>query len=1018
MRSIKFFTLLLFLLVSAGTAQAQDYADAIRASLSEGGVFTLRSQRGSGYVMTETAEHTLRGVKAVEGDAAQQWVIRRSGSGYTLRNVATGNYVQAKSELYTIYEVAPAASVFYIGVSVQADADHPFIGISTSSSLSGYTFLHDDGSHNVVNWGGPKENGDNSASNWELCKVNDADLNAISKRFQELDGYVKPEAGKVVRIRNYVSGMYMAERGEDNSLYCAWSNADDMAQHWLILSDDDGNLLLQNVKTLRYVGKSANYGLVSSTTSMPRVTFTPYETLWDCSYAITAGGIHLYNSGGNNVITGSIGDARSHWFFTESELSDDDIREAQGDYAIYADLTLHHDSYNTAFCSFFADASCSALLPEYDAMSDADFDAALQSAALPEYLRSIARKVKRNDWAPYEREFRVADYKIYSRFDAWNAVGNPERIGTGYCFGRLSNPTGIVAHGGDVLAIFCENDAPAGTSLQLETTQGTAYSGNTATLHRGLNVFTFSTDVICYIFYQLYSPEANLADYPAVRIHIEGGRLQGYFDLTRGHTNDDWAYMRDNLLKESSVVNLKTPHLVFAFDNNRVQAACPDNMEGVLGVWEDIINSEREILGVSNTYIPHVEERCNNIFNCFSGDSNYTGYMHATNYGGYFNDTTIPTIMNYEQMCSGGIWGPAHELGHLHQALFNLVGTTEASNNLYANVYVYQQGRTTERASSPQTVFDEFAAGTHWVDQNIWTMTKLFYQLYMYYMVQGNCPEFFPQLFVRLRQDGLDRRQNVLVNGTDEYLKFARICCDITGDDLSEFFEAYGFFRPIDNRYIRDYGDYYLSTTQRDIDETLDYMHQFSQRPMGNLLFLDDRIEPVLATYEGHAEGEFKTRRGDDQVGAGVSAGDYGQYTTYISPATAASYVASAPDYFYTLDADCHVTIHGEGATGLVGIKIYDADGRLAYLANTQEFTLPADLAAQTLRVVAAFGDGSDRELGLNAPLPDGVSAATLDAESDALRYSLDGRRATSTSASGIYISRFGAKSSRKVQIF
>lgn len=987
------FTLFLAFM-TALSAAAQSTPEEVSAALNGGGVLTFGSNRNTAYTMSETTAHKVVCTKTKSGDETRMWVVRSKGLGsYTLRNVATGYYLQTVSGASTQYTTSKSPSTFYIGKSPQSTDSKLLHAISTSMSFDGYTCLHDDSEHKVVNWAGPKENGSNGASSWRLNVVDEVDFDAVRARFFELDGYVDPVAGKIVRICNNVTGLFMTERSEDNSLYTTWSDDENMAQHWRVLQNTNGELLLQNVKTLRYIGKSGNYGSFYTTSDPVTVDLTMTESRWDRTYAISSGGTYCYNSGGNNVISGARTDARSQWNFLFSELSEEDIAGAQGDYQLFTDLTVNRTTYNAAFCPMFTDASCSELRDEYRNMSDDELVSKMTEAGLSQHLQNIALKVKRSAWAPYEEQFRVADYSPYSRYDAWNAVGNPEMIGTSYWFGRLSNPTGIVAHAGDVLTIFCQNDAPQGTTLQLETVQGTGQSGKTATLHEGLNVFTFSSDVICYIFYQVHSTSAALADFPPVRVHFEGGAVQGYFDLTRGHTNDDWQYISQNMLKESSVVNLKTKHLVFAFDAALTKKACPKEMEGVLGIWEDIITLEREILGVNNKYIPNVEERFNNIFNCFSGDSNLVSYMHATNYGGYFHETTISTIMNYAQMQADGIWGPAHELGHLHQALYNLIGTTEASNNLYSNAYVLHQGRTTERAAAPKTVFNEFAAGTHWVDQDIWTMTKLYYQLYVYYQILGNCPDFFPRLFVRLREDGLDRRQNTPVNGRDEYLKFARLCCDISGDDLTELFEAYGFFRPCEDRYIRDYGDYYLSTTQADIDATLEYMKKFPH-PAGNILFLDDRIEPVLATYEGHAEGEMKKRRSDDQVGAGVSAGDYGQYTTFIAPATAADYEASAPDYYYTMTTAGSVTIHGTGAKGLVGIKVYDEAGRLVYLANTHSFNVGKTLAAQPLIVKAAMGDGTDILLGRDAPLPEGIHTTTATTSMPDY-YRLDGRRTT-----------------------
>ena len=44
------------------------------------------------------------------------------------------------------------------------------------------------------------------------------------------------------------------------------------------------------------------------------------------------------------------------------------------------------------------------------------------------------------------------------------------------------------------------------------------------------------------------------------------------------------------------------------------------------------------------------------------------------------------------------------------------------------------------------------------------------------------------------------------VNAAEDQLKFAEACCEIAQMDLSEFFEAWGFFIPMKNAFVGDYG--------------------------------------------------------------------------------------------------------------------------------------------------------------------------------------------------------------------
>lgn len=38
-------------------------------------------------------------------------------------------------------------------------------------------------------------------------------------------------------------------------------------------------------------------------------------------------------------------------------------------------------------------------------------------------------------------------------------------------------------------------------------------------------------------------------------------------------------------------------------------------------------------------------------------------------------------------------WGPAHEIGHIHQKAINWPGCSESSNNLFSNYIIYKMGK-------------------------------------------------------------------------------------------------------------------------------------------------------------------------------------------------------------------------------------------------------------------------------------------------------------------------------------
>ena len=52
-----------------------------------------------------------------------------------------------------------------------------------------------------------------------------------------------------------------------------------------------------------------------------------------------------------------------------------------------------------------------------------------------------------------------------------------------------------------------------------------------------------------------------------------------------------------------------------------------------------------------------------------------------------------------------------------------------------------------------------------------------------------------------------------------------------------------------DKQHIGDYGDFYLTTRQSDVDEFLAHAAQYPKAP--SIIFIEDRVKPVLRTDGG-----------------------------------------------------------------------------------------------------------------------------------------------------------------------
>ena len=134
-----------------------------------------------------------------------------------------------------------------------------------------------------------------------------------------------------------------------------------------------------------------------------------------------------------------------------------------GTLATYYPQEPDEDDYVSELCAnFFEDAACTQLKAEYQAMSDEDLTAAFTEAGMPEYMVGIALKIKNQNWAAYEQEFRIHSYKAYSDAKYWN-----DKLWS-RAASYMGNPTGIlVQNEGDPLYVFVNDDVPSDATLYI-----------------------------------------------------------------------------------------------------------------------------------------------------------------------------------------------------------------------------------------------------------------------------------------------------------------------------------------------------------------------------------------------------------------------------------------------------------------------------------------------------------------------------------------------------------------------
>ncbi len=839
------------------------------------------------------------------------------------------------------------------------------------------------------------------------------------------------EDGKVYRIVSAKYGTVMSESPILHTLSCASKGtAADYHEMWQFDAADDGKFTIRNVYTQRYVQYESGRNVVWKTgNTLTQFTVTENPALKGC-YNIDLTptknwGAHCDGSG--NIVPWSYGTneiSGTEWTFEQVNISADEIAAAAAAYQDYAKVLDNADAIAAKVAALFEDKACTTLKAEWAAKSDAEVIAALEG--VPADLQAAVLKIKNNTWdsVTREKEFRIYDYKPYSNPEVW-----ADRLFT-RPYNRINNPTGIsTSDSKSFIYVFVEN-IPDGTTIDLAEMASTKFWGNDTRLKEGLNVVPCTNkDGSLFIRYicETATDGKKLADYPTVKIHIENGYVNGFWSKDRGHTNEDWKYMQEHMffnetaiqaVGDYTVLNFRKKEFIAPFegvynDDGTPVEGCPENIEGVMRLW-DFWNSRQNHYMALDKYYPWM----NNKQLAMSDDN---GFMDASAYRTHYNNNTLNTIVNYWRLLNdaGSSWGPNHEIGHTNQYAFQIVGTSEVSNNALTNFAIFDQGTHVSRGNNMENQILDFenkipyvVRGEGLYGSKLFSMTRMYFQLFLYFHAAGKDTTFYPRLFEKLRYDRLpgwatgswdELDENGFyrnsVNAAQDQLKFAEACCEVAQMDLSEFFEAWGFFIPMKNAFVGDYGHHWVYLLEEDAKASKARMQKYAKKG-GHLMFLEDRIRPSMkkkspfsdiecdfkTTSDKASDIEFSNNQkwlsdngyrknyadwGGETIG---SVGDFGQWMDYIDESV------KAQGYYYAVSKGKVVIKEAENAGGALGFKLYNAEtGELLTYTNRKEMKVPVTASGAPLKVVAAQADGTDYVVPNASEGPEDMQYAALE---------------------------------------
>ena len=780
--------------------------------------------------------------------------------------------------------------------------------------------------------------------------------------------YVAPEVGKAYRILTPgKSYQCMAANYKENIIETMAKSNNAYEQMWVLEKAGDKSVYIKNGLTglyVQHVSQLSGYFKMEETPKEFFVTENKHNNGFYNLLCTSTESRGMHSDPFNKVVlwyssTSSGNLSATEWVFEDAGVSIAELAEIENNFRSQQDIIKNVDKYNTKLAEFFTDRSCCELKADYASMSDEALLAAMKD--MPEVIKNTAVKVKNNAWGKREKEFRIREYKPYANADEWHKLLQANE------YSYLNNPTGIYGAANEMMYIFVEGDIKENALLGLYEIVNTNTSGILDTLKVGLNIVPLSFDLsTLFIRYEVNTHNSGkvLADFPNIKIHIENGTVNGFFE--KGvHTDEDWRDITQNLATHP-VIQVKGDRVLYHMEKKWLAAdnCCKNTITDAIGWWDNMLKWDHELLGWDKGIYG---VKFNNLHCAISLDDDHT-YQASTAYRTQYGVRYLYKLLPFETVQSNhdNVWGPGHELGHTHQGSIQVIGTTELSCNLFANLTMYKMGKYMSRGDSIGVLSRDFAQSKPWTSMLGESRMRMWWQLYLYFHMAGNDTEFYPKLFALLRENGIDTSPTH-VQGDKDILHFAEKCCEAANMDLSEYFKVWGFFRPIHQLTDKEAAWKDLTVTQAMIDKSLAKMKAYSRKAPA-IEFIEDRIEATPRT-DGGSGNRFQS---DYALGI---CGDVGQFTHY-----APGNIPEAVGYSYTKIGK---TIIIEKGSGAVGFKVYNGKGEYKALSNKYKFTIPEALAADPgIRIVAAEGDGDEVEL-------QPYYKSGKDAELKALKYAL-----------------------------
>lgn len=552
------------------------------------------------------------------------------------------------------------------------------------------------------------------------------------------------------------------------------------------------------------------------------------------------------------------------------------------------------------------------------------------------FFIDLARAIQHNAYSEWEKDFRIREYEAYSEPAKWAEKLITKR------YSNLDNLTGIAVEKDDEVVVLVGDTHGHDVSIQCIGEEKTSFledheypqtaaSGDYYILKSGINKLKMKNRGQLFVMYN-----CDLTSHPEpIKIHIPigSGKVSGFFDLAEHKTDMKYAELLSKATDK--YFGIRGDKIILYFHREKLQEVVKNEILSAIHLWNDIIGWEQELMGIEDV-------RPNLFNNHIFAISPEGAYMWASEDRIAFVYTKLGDILLKENVMEekDNVWGPAHEIGHIHQGAINWASCTESSNNIFSNYVLYKLGKYCSRGVEISKLAESYLLKQPWPllgtathkNEDTELHMRMQWQLWNYFHRLGNMPDFFPKLFKYLRDNPLTYASP----GTAQ-MQYAKAVCTVANMDMTEFFDRWGFFRFTLIPSYEQYGTYMYMVSQELIDQTKEYMSTFPKK-VPPIYYLEDR------------------KNGDVGI-ENYQVGDVGYYTLFKDNVK----ITDTPTY--SLSGN-NITVNNGTQAVAFEVRKDNENGELLYFFNFLSYSIPSTVVIdETTKFYAVQADGKRIEM-------------------------------------------------------